>query len=160
MSSEAEIIIAFLFNRSGKTMLTEAELYLPLSMELGWLSTKEAKEFVKYVINQGLLVKKDGALQPTFPLETITIPVGFTPSKQLFSQQREEEEKDNILEQVLARICSQTHQNQHSILGEITKEEREKNITPEVAACFVARKYDVDIAHLYDEVEQNIFQRK
>jgi hypothetical protein len=35
MESEAKIILAFLFNRSGKTVLSEAELYLPLSMELG-----------------------------------------------------------------------------------------------------------------------------
>jgi hypothetical protein len=160
MSSEAEIIIAFLFNRSGKTRLTEAELYLPLSMELGWLSTKEAQAFVKNAIKQGLLMKKEGALQPNFPLEQITIPVGFTPSKKLFSEQREEEAKETIIERILARICSQTHQNQHDILDEITKEEREKNLLPEAAACYVARKHDVDITDLYNEVEQNIFQRK
>lgn len=81
MDTEAKIIIAFLFNRSGKPVLKESELYLPLSMELGWFSTKEAAEFVSYAVAQGLLAKKDGDLHPTFPIEAITVPVGFTPKK-------------------------------------------------------------------------------
>ncbi|PNX48742.1 MAG: hypothetical protein BV459_01725, partial [Thermoplasmata archaeon M11B2D] len=76
MNSEAEIVIAFLFNRSGKTTLTEAELYLSLSMELGWLSTKEAQEFVKYALTQGLLVRKNEEMAPSFPIEKTTIPLG------------------------------------------------------------------------------------
>jgi hypothetical protein len=91
MESEAKIIIAFLFNRSGKTLLKDSELYLPLSMELGWLSTKESQEFVKYAVTQGLLVKKEELLQPNFPLEKIVIPLGFTPSKRLFSEKTEEQ---------------------------------------------------------------------
>ena len=86
MDSEAKIIIAFLFNRSGKKELRDAELYLPLSMELAWFSTKESQEFVKSVIEQGLLTKKDGMLIPTFALDDIKIPVGFIPSKRFFHE--------------------------------------------------------------------------
>ena len=64
MDAEAKIIIAFLYNRSGKTALKESELYLPLAMELGWFTTKEAHEFVTDAINQELLVKKEGLLHP------------------------------------------------------------------------------------------------
>ncbi|MCK5459307.1 MAG: DUF2240 family protein, partial [Thermoplasmatales archaeon] len=60
MNSEAQMIISFLFKRSGKDKLTEPEIYLPLSLELGWFSTREAKGFVTYVLQQKLLVKKDG----------------------------------------------------------------------------------------------------
>jgi hypothetical protein len=77
MDSEAKIILAFLFNRSGKTLLSEAELYLPLSMELGWLSSKESQQFVKYVLKKELLVRKEGMLSPNFSLDDIKIPVGF-----------------------------------------------------------------------------------
>ena len=52
MNSEAKIMIAFLFNRSGKNELKDSEIYLPLSMELGWLSAKESQEFIKYAIKQ------------------------------------------------------------------------------------------------------------
>jgi len=160
MDSEAEIIIAFLFNRSGKTTLTEAELYLPLSMELGWLSTKEAQEFVKYALKQGLLVRKNEGVAPSFPLEKTTIPLGFIPSKNLFLQKAGTEEKEDVMKKITAGICSQTHQNLNDIQDEITKEQKEKHLLPEVAALYVARRYHVDITDWFLDVEQHVFQRK
>jgi hypothetical protein len=158
MDSEAKIIIVFLFNRSGKTKLTESELYLPLSMELGWLSTKESQEFVKYAINQGLLVKKEGLLHPNFPLETVRVPVGFTPSKKIFSKKPDDKKEENIIEGIIAQICSQTHQNQQDILEEIKKEETEQTLLPEVAALYIAKKHGVDISDWYAAVEKEVIK--
>lgn len=160
MDSEAKIIIAFLFNRSGKTALTEAELYLPLSMELGWLSTKEAQEFVKSALQQGLLGKKDGLLYPNFPLDKITIPLNFAPSKKLFCETTAQEQKQPLMLRLIGRICEHTTLNQQDIEEEISKEGTEKNLLPEVAALYIARKYDVDVRDLFTEVQQGIFREK
>ena len=158
MESEAKIIIAFLFNRSGKTALKDTELYLPLSMELGWFSTKEAQEFVKYSLKKELLIKKDGLLHPNFPVEKTSIPVGFTPTKNLFSEKTHEEKKENILEGIIAQISAQTNRSYQDILKEITSEGREKNILPEVAVLYLARKYNIDMTDWYDAVEQKLFK--
>lgn len=160
MESEAKIIIAFLFNRSGKTALTESELYLPLSMELGWLSTKEAQGFVKSAIQQGLLVKQDGRIQPNFPVEKIIIPLNFVPSKKLFCETIGQEQGQPLITRIIARICAETSLKQQDIEEEITKEGREKNILAEVAGLYVARKYNVDVRELLTEVEHGIFREK
>jgi hypothetical protein len=154
MDSEAKIILAFLFNRSGKTGLTEAELYLPLSMELGWFSTKEAQQFVKYAIKKDLVVKKEGVLSPNFPLDTIKIPVGFTPSKKMFSESSDDRKEKNIIEEIAAQIFEQTHQDTIAVAEEIKKEEREKNLLAEVAALYVARKHGVEVSGWYPFVEK------
>jgi len=156
MESEAKIIIAFLFNRSGKTALKDTELYLSLSMELGWFSTKEAQDFVKYSLKKELLIKKDEILHPNFPVEKINIPVGFTPTKKLFSEKTHEEKKENILEDIVAQLSTQTNRSQQEILKEITSEE--KDILPEVAVLYLARKYNVDMTDWYDAVEQKLFK--
>jgi len=156
MDSEAKIIIAFLFNRSGKTELKESELYLPLSMELGWLSTKESQEFVKYAIKQGLLVRKEEMVLPSFPLETIAIPVGFTPSKRLFSEEKEDSQ-GSIQDRIVTYICTQTGQSRTRILGEISQEEKEKRLLPEVAALYIARRYGVDTREWHDTVGIKFF---
>jgi hypothetical protein len=158
MESEAKIIIAFLFNRSGKTALKDTELYLPLSMELGWFSTREAQDFVKYSLKKELLIKKEGLLHPNFPVEKISIPVGFTPTKKLFSEKTREEKKENIFEDIVTQISTQTNRNHQDILKEITSEEEEKNILPEVAVLYLARKYNVDIIDWYDAVEEKLFK--
>jgi hypothetical protein len=154
MDSEAKIMIAFLFNRSGKNRLKDSELYLPLSMELGWLSSKESQEFINYAIKQELLIKKDGLLQPNFPFEKITIPLGFTPSKKVFSERTDEFKEENIIDRIAIKISTQTNHSQKEILEEIKKEEKEKILFREVAALYVAKKYSVDIAEWYDSVEK------
>jgi hypothetical protein len=159
MDSEAKIIIAFLFNRSGKTELKDSELYLPLSMELGWLSAKESQEFIKYAIKQELLIKKDGLLQPNFPFEKVIIPLGFTPSKKFFAEKKDELKEYDIIDGIVIKISTLTNHNQEEILEEIKQEEKEKNLFSEVAALYVARKYSVDITDWYDSVEK-IFNKE
>ncbi|KYK21646.1 hypothetical protein AYK25_07995 [Thermoplasmatales archaeon SM1-50] len=139
--------------------MTESELYLPLSMELGWLSTKEAQQFVKYAIKQGLLIRKDEELTPSFPLEKVSIPLGFTPSKKLFKEQPYTEE-EGVIERITFAISTHTHRNLKDVQEEIKKEQKEKNLLPEVAALYVARKHHVDITNWYTSIEQYIFQRK
>ena len=46
MDSEKEIIISFLFKRSGKESLKFSDLYLALSMELNWFTPDDAKSFI------------------------------------------------------------------------------------------------------------------
>ena len=154
MDSEAKIIIAFLFNRSGKTELKDSELYLPLSMELGWLSAKESQEFIKYAIKQELLIKKDGLLQPNYAYEKVIIPLGFAPSKKYFIEKKDELKEDNIIDGIVMKISTLTNHNQNEILEEIKQEEKEKNLFSEVAALYIARKYSVDITDWYDSVEK------
>ncbi len=156
MDSEAKIILAFLFNRSGKTGLSDAELYLPLSMELGWFPTKEAQQFVKYAIKKELVVKKDGVLSPNFALDTIKIPVGFLPSKKTFSETTDDKKGKDIIEEIISQIFEHIHRDKNEILEEIKKEGTDKNLLVEVAALYVARKHGVDVSEWYMFVEKAI----
>ena len=81
MVSETEIILAFLYKRSGKQTQTEPELYLTLSIELGWYTSDQAKQFVKQAKQNNLLKNQDQQLTPTFDIQKIPIPTGFKPSQ-------------------------------------------------------------------------------
>lgn len=83
MTSETEIVIAFLFKRSGKKELKETEIYLPLSIDLKWFSVKEAREFIDYALKQKLLTKREGLFTPSFDIETVNIPSWFRPGKEV-----------------------------------------------------------------------------
>jgi hypothetical protein len=157
MESEAKIILAFLFNRSGKTVLSEAELYLPLSMELGWFSAKEAQEFIVSALKQKLLIKEGKLLHPNFQIDRVTIPVGFTPSKQAFEEKKAETKEQQFIDSLVAQICEKTKRDKKDIEKEIQHEIKEKNIFPAVAALLVARKHEVAIAEWLDAVETALF---
>ena len=160
MNSEMEITIAFLFKRSGKTELKDSEIYLPLSIELGWFSTKESHEFVRHAIKQNLLIKKGDLLTPSFDVEKIKIPIGFFPSKKAFKEEKIDlkEEKKNVLDTIVFRISEKSNQDSKNILEEIKRAELEKNILPEVAALLVAKEQKINIEDSYEMVENKIFR--
>jgi len=162
MESEAKITIAFLFKHSGKNELKDSEIYLPLSIELDWFSTKEAHQFVKYALKQKLLIRKDGLLTPSFDIKNIDIPVGFSPTKKTFvSVDRLEEEnniKNNITDTIAHRIGEKTNQDPEDIADEIKQVALEKNVFPEVASLLIARGHDIVIEDAFEPVKNEIFR--
>jgi hypothetical protein len=157
LDSEEEIIIAFLFKRSGKSKLKESEIYLPLSLELGWFSTKEARQFVEYAIKQKLLIEKEGLLTPSFDIEKIDITVGFSPSKSTFKVKEKVEEED-VFQKIVNRIIEKTNNTYEEIIKDINRIQKEKNIIPEVAALLLAKEFNVNVEDSLDAVEKRIFR--
>ena len=158
MATDAEITIAFLFKRSGKNELKKSELYLPLSIELNWFSPQEAKDFVKLAIKQKILEEKEGTVKPSFDIEQVKIPVGFQPSKQLLDDKEfiEEKEEGSLIELLIEKICKNSEFSKKIIIEKIKKIEKEKNITPEVAALLVGKEYDVVLEEFYKKIEKEI----
>jgi hypothetical protein len=160
MVSEEEIIIAFLFKRSGKRELHISDLYLSLSMELNWFSPSDAKAFVNQAIEKKLLVKKDHVVQPHFRYETINIPVGFQPSQEYAHEQdpyRPGKQLDAI-KKIIQRIAKETKLDEHSIINQIEKITREKNIDRRVASLLIGKKYGIFLNDCYEEIESGIFK--
>jgi hypothetical protein len=103
-----------------------------------------------------LVMKKDGMLSPNFPLDTIKIPVGFTPSKKIFNETTDDKKGEDIIEEIIFQIFEQTHQDKTEIQKEIKREGAEKNLLAEVAALYIARKHGVDVSEWYSVIEKSI----
>lgn len=162
MDSEAEIVIAFLFKRSGKEELRLSEFYLSLSMDLKWFSPKQAKAFVCHAVKQKLLIKKDDLVTPNFGYKKVVVPIGFHPSKQLFEEkevERHEEERD-VVKAIVERIVEKTGLEAQNVIEKIKDIEKEKNITSEVAALLVGKEYDVILDDCFEEIENKIFRKE
>jgi len=160
MPSETEIIIAFLFNRSGKTKLSFSDFYLTLSMELKWFSPEDAKAFINSAIKQDLLTKKDENIQPNFDFSKIVVPVGFAPSKKIIEPKKVEilkEEKEDILDKIIKQIIKKADIDKKQIFEKINTVAKEKNITIEVAALLVGKEYDIQLDTFFEETENKIF---
>lgn len=158
MPSESEIIIAFVFNRSGKTKLDFSEMYLSLSMSLNWFTPNQAKDFVNMALKQKLLKKEDDLLKPAFDYKKIVVPVGFYPSKKGFEEKKEKETvEEDIFKIIVKKIVEKTQVDEERIIDEINHVEKEKNITLEVAALLVGKKYDIDLEDFFEKVEEKIF---
>jgi hypothetical protein len=158
MVSENEIILAFLFKRSGKEKMSFSELYLNLSIDLNWFSPEEAKKILNDVIKKKLLIKEDNQLLLSFDLNKIKIPIGFSPSKQVFIEKKNQEvvEDKNIVTQIVKRINEKTKLEKKHIIDKINESSKEKNIIEEIAALLVGKEYEIEINDLLKETENKI----
>ena len=160
MPSETEIIIAFLFKRSGKLKLSFSNLYLTLSMDLNWFTPEDAKDFVNMALNQKLLTKKGEIIQPNFDYNKIVVPIGFTPSKRVFEVkevERHDENDEDILNKIVKRLIEKTDYDDLQIIKKINVLADEKKITKEVAALLSSKEYDISMEDFFEEIEEKIF---
>ena len=157
MDSEVEVVIAFLFNRSGKEGLSFSDLYLTLSMDLNWFTPEEAKKFVNESLKKKLLTKKGNLIKPGFDIDKITVPVGFHPSKRLFQKPQVAEEKKDIFDEIVKRIAEKTKLDEKDIISKIKEVEIEKNLTSEVAALLIGKENGVSLDDLFEKIEEKIF---
>ena len=163
MVSEAELIISFIFKRSGKTKLSPAELYLPLSMDLKWFTPTQAKNFVNNAIKQKLLIKKGGLLKPSFDYSKIYVPLNYFPQKQIRFERSEKIDLDKqvempILEKILKKLSEEVDISKKDILAKVKDMAEKKNISDEVAALILSKKYNVEYNNFLDDVEKEIFK--
>lgn len=160
MPSESEIVISFLYKRSGKTKLSFSELYLNLSIDLNWFTPEDAKSFVNEALKQQLLIKKGEEIQPNFNYDKIIVPLGFTPSKQIFKEKKDikqEEAEEDVLNRIIKRIAEKTNLDKIQVINDINSIASEKNITKEVASLLVGKEHNLNLDDFFIEIEQVIF---
>ncbi len=155
VDSETQIILSFLFKRSGKEELTASELYLPLSMDLKWFTPNQAKAFVNMALQQKLLEKKDGKITPCFDYKNVVVPVGFSPTKQAVL---EKEVKLDAMKTIMVRISEKSGLDETGVSEKINQASDEKNISSGVAALLIAKEYDVDFMDCFEDLEKEVFR--
>ncbi len=159
MVSQAELVIAFVFNRSGKTELSFSDMYLTLSMELNWFTPEDAKDFLEKAIEEKILTKKNNQIRPSFDISKIEIPVGYAPKGKLFEKKKGEKQKDvSLLDQMVNKIAEDSKEDKERIYEEIRQIKEEKNIKKEIAALVLLSKYERLSDSLYTDIKKEIIK--
>jgi len=160
MASQAEIIIAFIFKRSGKMELSFSDIYLTLSMELNWFTPDDAKAFVQKTIDKKILTKKKSQLRPSFDISKIDIPIRYYPTGEIFGEKKQikKEIDSSVLEQIIDRIEKKTNKDRKNIESKIEKIATETNLEKEIAALLYGKEHDMNFNELYKKIEKNILE--
>ena len=62
-----------------------------------------------------------------------------------------------MVKSIIGQIVEKTEQDEQSVFEEIKEASSERNISLEVAALLVSRKYDIVVSAFFDQVEDKIF---
>jgi hypothetical protein len=160
MSTEEQIIPAFIYKRSGKDILRPQEISLPLSIELNWLNTKEAQHFLQHCINQHLLKETPTGLQTTFDIATINIPTGFRPQQNYTKPQtiKKQQTPSNIYHTIIQTIAQQKNTPITEVEKEINKRADTKNVYPITTALLYAKQHNIPLKYKLSDIEKIILQ--
>ena len=147
--------IAYLFQRKGKDVLSEKELILSASMDLGWFSPDDAKQLVDVCLELKLLKGVENGFTPTFDHKSLSIPIDFTPGKNILQL----ESQEPLLLSIVRNIDEKTQLGRNKIMAEVNKKQDALGVEIEVAAILIAKKYGVDVSGFLREAELEIFKR-
>ncbi|UCE74288.1 MAG: DUF2240 family protein [Methanomassiliicoccales archaeon] len=147
--------LGYLFQRKGTDVLSEKELILSASMDMGWFSPDEAKQLIEVGLELKLLYKTEGGLKPTFDYKSLEIPIDLTPKKNILQL----ESQEPLLLSIVRNIDEKTGLERNEIMAEINKKQDALNVEIEVAAILIAQKYELDISGFLREAESEIYKR-
>ncbi len=143
-----QVAITVPFRQQGARSLGEGEFVVALSLDRAWFSPDQAKRLVDVAVGRGLLENSDGDLRPTFDVDDVEIPEGFTPDTDILREQ-------STFEQLLELMISGGLSKQEAVAA-TNETQRRLGITLEAAAVVVARHNDIDCAAVVDSVRAEL----
>jgi hypothetical protein len=167
---ELKMIVSTPFKKNLANSLSEKDFEFSLAFDLKWFSPKIALKVKDRALEVGLLSLKNGALIPSFNVESIRLPHAFKPSENFLEKQESSEKKDNAegkssplkeeisFEQVLEFISADTGVNRQKLVSEINSmQERLLYLVDiRIVALFVARKFGCDIDAIFGKVSRSV----
>jgi hypothetical protein len=147
--------IAYLYQREGKSTLTNKEIELTVSHGLGWFNPEEARRMVEVAVNSGLLTEDRDGLKPSFDYKKVELPLELKPTKDILELPPQEP----IFLRIVNRISDETQLDNKIIIAEINQKVAQLKIELEVAALLIARKHDIDVSEFFDDVEHEVISR-
>lgn len=141
--------VAFLFQREGKSIDKNDFIYIP-SADLGWFSSEEARKLLKISEESGLISINEDTVTANFDFNSIQIPMGFEPPKNLL----EKEVKKDIFPIILNEITEKTDLNRQKIMAQVNKKQDVLNINIKTALLLVAQENDVKLKNKREYIEK------
>ena len=143
-----QIAVAVPFRQQGARSLGEGEFVVALSLDREWFSPDQAKRLVDVAVGRGLLANDNNQLTPTFDVDAVEIPEGFTPDTDILREQ-------STFEQLLELMVSGGLSKQDAVAS-TNETQRRLGITLEAAAIVVARRNDIDCSSVVDSVRAEL----
>ena len=145
--------LAQLFNKKGKSSLTEKEFVFAASLDLRWFTPKEAQKFLDISVESELLALDGDKVKPTFDYKSVEIPKGYSPTNDLLQTSAKPK---GIFLKLVDQISTEKDIPSKDVISQVNHTQDRMGIDVEVAALIVARQYGIDISEHIDKVEEDV----
>ena len=151
--SEIEVALAQLFQKKGKSSLTEKEFVFAASLDLRWFTPKDAQKFLDISMDSELLALDGDKVKTTFDYKSVEIPKGYAPAVELLQSSVKPK---GVFLKIIDQISTEKDIPSKDVISLVNQTQDRMNIAVEVAALIVARQYGIDVSEYIDQVEEDI----
>jgi hypothetical protein len=150
---------AAFFRNRGKNVVTADEFEMTVSMDLRWMTPKEAASLLLLLLDNGIVKKEDGYVRPTFDVSKSDIPLGFKPSAEILKVTRPKKlPAGDLLSELIGKAESSGIKRKDFIIS-VNALQKRINVDIEIAAILMLRENSIDIAGYADAAYELIRKR-
>jgi hypothetical protein len=149
-------VITSLYKRKGKEIIPANDLELLASMELRWFDPGDARKVIEGAVSMGLLKETEDGLRTTFDKDTVEIPIGFKPPKNLLESLTEDSQ--SLFMQLVNQISISTSLAPEQIIADLNEKQNEtKNfLTLEILALLYGIDRGVELDNYIPAIKSKL----
>jgi len=150
---ELRTVTAAFFISKGKTVVTEKEFLMGVSMNLRWMPHGDAEKLLKAMIKNGAVIKEGEYIKPSFDISEVDVPIGYRPSKDIITG------NDEDIFQTLLGLAADVMIDRKEFLAQCRSIQKKMNVEIEVAALIVLRDHGVPVSGYAERVQEAVLKR-
>jgi hypothetical protein len=151
-----EQVLALIFRRKGKGVLSEKEFVFSASIDYRWYTPREAQRLLELGLERKLLVKTDGFVRPTFDYRKVEVPPDLRPGKEILEEEPVELPLFSIM---VSRIASSSGMSKREVVARINKLQERLEVEVEAAGLVLARELHISMDDLLSRAKEEILTR-
>jgi len=151
-----EQVLALIFRRKGKGVLSEKEFVFSASIDYRWYTPREAQRLLELGLERKLLVKTDGFIRPTFDYRKVEVPPDLRPGKEILEEEHVELPLFSIM---ISRIASSSGMSKREVVARINKLQERLEVEVEVAGLVLARELHISMDDLLSRAKEEMLTR-
>lgn len=172
MTNELTVCAAAFLRNKGKTVVTENEFLMGMSMDYHWMPYGDAKKLLNALIGADIVKKNGEYLKATFELSDIDVPVAYRPSESLIDSirsprpsavpKKDDAKREPAPENLLPILISEAmdaNMDKRDFMSSANALQKGLNIDILAAGLIVLRDAGVDIRHLTGRVYEAVSKK-
>ena len=154
MADDLRLCTAAFFRSRGKTVVTESEFLMGVSMNMRWMTYTDAETLLSLIIRKKLAEKDGEYIRPRFDVGSIDVPVGYRPPADILSVPTPTDPFQALLSDL-----SGFGVDRKEFLSRCRVVQKKMDLEIEAAALIVLREMNVDVTAYVDEMYRVVSER-
>ena len=167
MVDEMTVCAAAFFRNKGRDVIAEKEFTMGVSLDLRWMTVKEAGALVNAMKSSGILELKDGYLRPRFSISEVEVPMAYRPSAGFIKKivdgtpksepepERKPQPDGNVFAEMMS-MAEESGMRRAGFIAACNAMSKRLDVDIEVAGMMVLKSIGADVSHLYDRVRETV----